>query len=117
MGLDFEHDFHIRDVIKNVMALALLPPDQIREAFELIRDAQNPPYVVALAPFFTHMENVWLNTVTPEAFSVYGDRRAITDCSTSSVTIVINKMGTGPFAPWKFISNSLFIVLILNHLY
>ena len=91
------------------MALPLLPADRIRDAFIMMKNAQTPPYVDDLAELFSYIEEIWLNTVTPDAFSVYGDDRAIANCSISSSQSVENTMlGISPFCPWKFIGKSIF---------
>ena len=40
MQLDVRHDFHVEEVVKKLMALPLLPADRIRDAFNLIKNAQ-----------------------------------------------------------------------------
>ena len=102
-----QHTCFYSEVVKKLMALPLLSADRIRDAFLMIRNAQTPPYVNDLAELFSYIEEIWLNTVTPEALSVYGDSRAIVNCSISSIQFVENKMlGLTPFCPWKFIGES-----------
>ena len=104
LRIDVKNDIQVQTVVKNLMALALLPANRIREAFDFLKNSQRLENEDRLAGLFAYVGSKWLDTVTPEKFSVYNDPQAISNCTIMSVKQLENEMGRSPFAPWRFIS-------------
>lgn len=60
-----------KDYFQKIVRLALLPAEDIRLAFTWLRGAF-PRMRASFEAFLNYFEMFWLNTVTPEIFSVYG---------------------------------------------
>ena len=103
LHLDIEHDVEVKIAMKSLFALALLPAERVRQAFAFARDSQTPAYVITMAGLFEYFEEIWINIVIPERFSVYGDYEAITDCTIPSLDVLQNVMVASQFSPWHFV--------------
>ena len=112
LGLDIEHDVGVKTAMKSLFALALLPADRVRQAFAFARDSQTPAYAITMAGLFEYFEEIWINIVTPERFSMYGGYEAITDCTIASLDVLQNVMVASQFPPWNFIGEWCFVRFI-----
>lgn len=60
------------NILKRLVALALLKPDQIMTGYNFIKSCCAEENKKLMKPIFTYFENYWLNIIKPDNFNVYG---------------------------------------------
>lgn len=106
----------IKNVVRQLVALSLLPKDEISEAFySLVRNC-TPNTVEILKESFEQYKNKWIEIVQPEYFSVYDyPRRNYSDARNQN-RIFQHRMYPHP-TPYQFISTFNFSKLKKKFIY
>lgn len=84
-----------------LMALPLLPANDIIEAFNWIVTNATPAITRHFAGLFHYIENYWLQRVTPQVFSVYGMTCKTNNVIESYHRVLGVRMGVHPTI-WQF---------------
>ncbi|XP_051167015.1 uncharacterized protein LOC127285188 [Leptopilina boulardi] len=90
-----------KHTLKQLMALAFLPPEKIRQTYTEIKRIKSEECQRILADLFKYYENQWLERVKPEGFSVFGLNRRTNNVLESYHKRLSTKIGKKP-STWQF---------------
>lgn len=65
-------DRHVQGVMKRLIALAFLPPEDDPRGFDQLRAAIDDQYVDRLHPFMQYFQQQWIQIIGPADFSIFG---------------------------------------------
>ena len=106
----------VRHILRQIMALALLPADEIRETYLEIVDSLTLQTRIEMKSFFAYYEVFWLLDITPEIFSVYGLLRRTNNVLESYHRTLKQKLGVHSNI-WMFTSNFVLNIFIIQYRY
>ena len=90
--------------MKKLHCLPLLPPDDIRPAFDLLKGELPQNFEQTLRPILNHFERYWLGTVGKDSLSVFGHAIRTNNNVESLNRILRIEMGDHP-PIWHFFGN------------
>ena len=68
----YSQDDEIRSYCRKLMALALLPVDEVETSFYNLRATSNTKVKEELRQLFLYYDDYWMNTIPLEMWNVYG---------------------------------------------
>ena len=89
-------DNEVRSAVKSLMCLPLLPPGEIRAAFQAVRASLSPRVVLLLRRLLRYVLRYWLNQVGVERISVHGCRDHTNNATEAFQSTLKRKLGVHP---------------------
>ena len=103
-------DKKLKDQVLTILALSFLPPNIIEEEFFRIKAEMKEEYRALLQTWLDYFEDYWINTVTPEGFSIFELSRRTNNIEESYNSLLADELGHRPEAA-PFIRNFIIISL------
>lgn len=93
---NLQDDDDLHKSVKKVLALAFLPPEQVQNAYENIKEEMLIEHRQLLNDFLSYFERFWMGIVTPAAFSIFGLMKRTNIISESFNSILLQRLKKKP---------------------
>lgn len=98
--------------IRQLLALAFLPEEMIRPAFQQLIEGLSRLVHRRVGPVINYFNNFWLDRIGPMGFSVFGLAMRTNNCIESYHSRLLHRLGVHPTA-WAFICKFIRIFKLL----